>query len=162
MKWNLKLHQWRKAPCRVILILWIKLKQLYNTRPPLPCSIHSVWMFLLQNKVHVEFEENVARVFMISYFICHVSKYIFILQLAFIVFDFPLLLLESGSVCLFFLRSKHFWWPDGVQLYSRMGRYSVLHRCFSCIHKFKITLQSDSRPCCNCKSDSTIYGILGI
>ena len=57
----------------------------------------------------MEFEENVARVFMISYFICHVSKYIFILQLAFIVFDFPLLLLESGSVCLFFLRSKHFW-----------------------------------------------------
>ena len=69
VKWNLELHKGCEAPCRAILILWIKLKQQSNTRPPLPCFIHSIRLFFLCDEVTVDFQEDMTRVFVIAYFI---------------------------------------------------------------------------------------------
>ena len=99
------------------------------------------------------FQENMIEVFTIGYFIISdfMVQILFFLQLIFNVSDFALFLLKSASVCSFFLRCKYFWLPDGFQLYTGMGGYPVLDRCFNFIHKIGITLQGASRPWGNSK-----------
>ena len=139
MKWNLELHQGREAPCSVIQMLRIKLKQRSNTSLPFFYLV----FFLVGRSFHGYFKGRGRGFHNYLYTIrVYGPKHIFLLQLSSLYLISYCFTRISSSVCSF----------HSVTFSYLVSVIPVLNRCFNFIHKIRITLQGTSPPWYNSKS----------
>ena len=148
MKWNLELHQRRRAPCRVILLLWI------NWSNFLILAHNFLVSFYLDDFLIRRYYRGFSRWRRWSFpnYLFHNitfcgSKYISLLYLIFIVFDSPLFLLKSASVCLFFSDVNIFGDQMAFSFMQELVDIQHLDCCFNFIFKIRITLQASWSWC---------------